>query len=426
MHCVDAELVFQFNRPMLDLGPYNAHGPFLNEGVELARLAFVEDTEYPRVHGGLLRSTRQRIAAAAGRSQCVVAHPADLAVPDRTSSWELLCACCDETDALMEPRRSNLLWLLYRLTFFELAVSFAKQLLPSAGKAERPFLLCIIGLCNYAMSVDGSAHLDTAPFADAYAEATPGSWASVEASYFLSQTNARTVGDVNSLQHWLSRHRQAVETAEVDEHDRAKLWSRYYRIHALLPQLEGRHEEMVQDMDLAEHWLAEMSSATMPHRAELRALRYACNESRIKEALVTGDVALAEERARRAIAFEPNDGRLFLHLGQVLIETGDIAAAVHAYSTAALLTPWGAEVALFMMGQCYEAMEEYWPALHCYRSSATIDPLSVSARDAAIRLAAALGMDEEGAAAPSKDSAGPGVDGPRAAKHQRYAGALGE
>lgn len=426
MLVADAELIRLLNHPIVDLGPYHAHGPFLNEGVEIARRALVDDADYARVHGGLLASTRARIAAAARCDDHVAGHPSSVLAQRRNPSWDLMCRYCEDFDAVDVIKRSNLLWLLYRLAFFGVAIALSERWLSWASKDERPYILCIVGLCRYSLSVDGGADLDTSPFAGAYAEAVPGSWASIEASYFLGQINARTAGEVQPLAFWLSRHKQAIEAADLDDHALAKLWSRYFRLHALLPQFEGRPDAMVRDMDEAEHWLGRMGQATIEQRAEYRALRYACYESRIKEALVTGDLALAEARARRAIACEPGDGRLFLHLGQVLIEKEDFSEAAHAYGKSILLTPWGAEVGLFMMGQCYEAMEEHWPALHCYRGSLIADPLSVSAREAAVRLAGRLGVPGGESSEPAVMQVPAGVLDHMAAKpHQRYAGMLG-
>lgn len=191
--------------------------------------------------------------------------------------------------------------------------------------------------------------------------------------------------------------KKSIAAADVDRHETAKLLSRYFRIRAILPQLQGRIEEMVQDMEQSEYWLGQMLQTSVEQRAEYRALRYACYESRVKEAMVAGDFELAEKRARRAIACEPGDGRLFMHLGQIFVEKEDYLNASDAYCKSILLNPIGAEVGLFMMGQCYEAMGEYWPAFRCYRHSLLVDPLSVSAREGALRLAKRLRvpMDED-------------------------------
>lgn len=394
MYIFDKEMAFYTNRPMVDLGPYCSHGLFINQGIDLARGSLVENHMSARIDGGLLGSTRARIGQASGRIEYLVYNPSEVAPDVRNESWTILCEYCENIEKLDNKSSTDLLWLLYKMAFHKFVLHIGERLLGLNSCTGRHEAHCIMGLSSYALSVDGCHSLDMSYFEKAYGEGRMGSWSSIESSYFYGQINARTVGNTEALSFWLSKHKKEIEAADVDPHGLARLWSRYFRIHAILPQLEGRLEEMVSDMEQAEYWLTQMKQESAVQRAEYRALSYACSESRIKEALVLGDFDLAETRAQRAISSEPSDGRLFMHLGQVLIEKECYSFAIDAYKKALLLSPTGAEVAWFMIGQCYESMGELWPALHCYRQALLIDSLAISAREGALRLAEALNLSE--------------------------------
>ncbi len=230
MYAPDIQLVYDLNRPTIDLGPYSSLGPVLNEGIELARVALVSDKDCTRVHGGLLSSSRERIALSAGQADYIVPRPSDIVDSSRNPSWRPMCECCEKFDKLDPRKKINLLWLLYRLAFHHFVIELSERWLGSSTSIHRPTILCMKGLSNYTLSLDGRAELDISPFAAAHSESEQGSWASIEASYSMSQINARTKGDVESLSHWLTRQKESIAAADVDRHETAKLLSRYFRI----------------------------------------------------------------------------------------------------------------------------------------------------------------------------------------------------
>src|SRR4029450_12201460 len=99
--------------------------------------------------------------------------------------------------------------------------------------------------------------------------------------------------DRERLERWLAEQRRQIDYAEVDDHTRCKLWSRYHRIHAFVPQFNRDLAGIAADMDLAETWAERMRRDTPETRAEWSLLILGINESRTKEALLLGKLDVA-------------------------------------------------------------------------------------------------------------------------------------
>ena len=76
--------------------------------------------------------------------------------------------------------------------------------------------------------------------------------------------------------------------------------------------------------------------------------------------------------------------------GVRLLENGKIEEAQEEYLTAAELGPPGSEIALFMAGQCYQALGNNKAALRCFKRSLHYDPMGISALEALGSLDTAL------------------------------------
>lgn len=111
---------------------------------------------------------------------------------------------------------------------------------------------------------------------------------------------------------------------------------------------------------------------------------YPVFESRTKEAISLDDYSLAELRGRQFIEMCPTDSRARLNLGQVLLAQQKIEEALKHYRTACLLGPPGSEVAWFMLGQCYEALDQIDDAYRAYAMSLHFDPDGIFSREALI------------------------------------------
>lgn len=370
------------HRPFLDLGPpaVPLQTPY-HSAVVYAYRSVSEQRPFPRLHGRINSSTRESMVREAGLTDYQVDNPLDVPKPLRSPQWSLLCDCLEGWHDLDCSRQLDVLWLLNRLGLFSAVL--ARALVPCAANSpiDEPSAghLLVRGIANVAMHVDGAADLNTRELEWAAAHAPLGGWAAIEATYVLAQASFRYRGDVNQGELWLARHKLAIEQADVDRHTSCMLWSRYHRVYAFLPQLQKDFVGMSAQMDSAAEWAEQMDRATPERLAEWHVLTYGCLESRVKEALLLGDLGLAEERAQALVAHTPLDPRAWLELGQVLVESDKVEEALRAYQAAARFGPPGTEVAMFMAGQCHEAQGDLEAAADAFIAAIAIDPQAVSA-----------------------------------------------
>lgn len=386
------DFVLWFNRVFLDLGPFEASGNYLNRGVEFARRNAIHGERLPRLHGAVPASLRTAITAHPRLRPYRITRPSDLPEHLRTDDWSTLCDLTAHTDHLDPPRLLDLAWLLQRLAFHQLIVS--DGIATALGKLSGAYWAegqTITGASAYMLHIDGQAAWDISSLIAGFEASEPGDWTSVESSYLVARALAKNRPALPNLESWLDRHLHSIEARSRSDHETSMLMSRYYRVHAFLPQLMGDLPGMVSDMDAAERWAAAMTRDEAGAEGEWEVVTAACNESRIKEALVLGDFALAEQRARKAIAHVPDDPRPRMHLGQALVESGRLREAAGSYWAATRHGPPGNEIALFMAGQCHEAIGDLDLAAVAYQSALDIDPLAISALEGLTEVGRKLG-----------------------------------
>lgn len=421
------DFVLWFNRVFIDLGPFEASGNYLNRGVDFARRNAFHGERLPRLHGAVPESLRIALTAHTRLRPYRVDTPLDLPAELRTEDWSMLCDLTQRAESLEPRRRLDLAWLLHRLAFHRMVVSteFAGALRRMTGPhwAEGQ---TIIGASAYMLHVDGQANWDISSLVAAFEASSPGDWASVESSYLIARALAKNRPSLPELEGWLGRHLRSIEARNRSDHENCMLMSRFNRVHAFHPQLRGDLPAMVADMDSAERLAATMSRDETASAGEWEVVTAACNESRIKEALVLGDFTLAEERARKAIAHIPDDPRPRMHLGQALVELGRLQEAAGSYWAATRHGPPGNEIALYMAGQCHEAIGDLDLAAAAYQSAVDIDPLAISALEALTAVCRKLGaatltrfLEER------RQDELPGTASEGPLPYQRYAGQLG-
>jgi len=389
---VRASLTSWLYRPYIDLTPTGPDGNPQTVGLLFALAAVERDANYPRLHGLYPASFREAILRQARFPEYQLHDPLDLPEELWTSQWETLCAKLQEFDALAPEQRLRVLWLLHRMHLHHAILRYAPAVEPDELKfSESAAAMTFIrGTARLALHYDGESDLDTSDLELVAEYAPPGQWSVVEATYYLSAVTAKKKGNVEEVRHWTDLHRRQIEATAADEHTSAKLWSRYHRVRAFVPQLAGDRAGMTAEMDRAEEWAEAMSRETWRQEAEANVLSCALWESRTKEALVLGDLELAEERVRRCIAFAPLDPQPRLDLGQVLVERGEYEKAADAYRVAAHYGPPATEVALFMLGQCLEKLGNLHAARDAYLSALELDPLGVASLEQLVSVAKTL------------------------------------
>ncbi|MFI1164515.1 hypothetical protein ACH4UM_13030 [Streptomyces sp. NPDC020801] len=370
-------------RPYLDLGEREADGNYHTLGLELASKALCEGrNDYARVHVALYPSARRLLVTRVGHPRHLAEDPTDLPAELRTAAWQSLCDHLDAFDDLDGNARLRVLWLLHQLCLSSaILVHDQRDYTRGAAKLsdEDAALLHMRGFTKVHLFRDGAIPLDLTDLQRIEDLARPGSWAHVEATYVLAQTALKSLNDLAKFSGHLDRHRRSIDAAQGGDHERNKLLSRYHRIFAMGPQLTGDLTEMSREMDLAQRHCDLMLRDDENTTAEWQILQAGILESRIKERLVWGDLDGADRYARTLVSRYPSDPRARLELGQVLVEKGELDGAVDAYRWASIVGPHVAQIAEFMMGQCFEHMGRAGDARASYLRSLETDPLAISA-----------------------------------------------
>jgi tetratricopeptide (TPR) repeat protein len=415
-------------RPYIDLTPNAPDGNPQTAGLLFALRSVEREADFARIHGLYPPSFREAVLRQARFTEYQVRDPVDLPEELRSTQWETFTANLEEFDALPPAQRVRVLWLLHRLQLHYAILRYAPVLEPDQlGSAEAAATAFIRGTARLALHYDGESDLDTSDLELVAEHAPAGDWAAIEATYYLSAVTAKKKGDAAGVRHWTDLHRVQIEASETDEHTNAKLWSRYHRVRAFVPQLDGDRAGMTAEMDRAQEWAQQTSRDTAERATEANVLAYALWESRTKEALLLGDLDLAEERVRRCITFAPLDPHAWLDLGQVLVERGEVGGAADAYRAAARFGPPATEAALFMLGQCLERLGDLEAARDAYLLALDLDPLGVSSLEQLVGIAETSnnGDDVVSAWASSRLEALGTAEEQELRPYQQYEGTLG-
>jgi tetratricopeptide (TPR) repeat protein len=208
----------------------------------------------------------------------------------------------------------------------------------------------------------------------------------IEATYFLAAAEAKgTSPDLGDLGYWVSEHHKQISAADAEPHDRAKWWSRYYRVQAFIPQFEKDKKGVTFALNRAQMFADEMRDGV-----EKQTLQMALAETRTEEALMLGDTALALERANRYVELNPLNPEAYLKLGKVLATGAEHASAAKAYLKAAQYCPPKTEIVKFSLGYCYEQLGMLTEAQDAYLDALNSDPEGYSSLEQLIEVAGRL------------------------------------
>lgn len=423
------------HRPLIDLGSTGATGNPHVAGTTYAYRAMAERKAYPRLHGLLNPSVRKAIVQEARLPRYGVDDPLDLEDDLRTHEWSELCLHLQNFSHIEVEAQLRVVWLLHRICLHGAILKYVPAISENDVRRSEPKagLAFMRGLAKLAFCNDGQCDLDTTDLEQVARSAPAGGWARIEAAYFLAVAAAKLRHDPERLRYWLAEQHRQIGCAEADEHTRCKLLSRYHRVRAFLPQFGRDWAGMTADMDLAEAWAGRMRRDTPETLAEWTTLAGAIKETRTKEALVLGDLDLAEERAKQSVVHAPSDARTHLELGQVLVERNKIEEALAAYRSAAWFGPPGTEIAWFMVGQCHEALGEPELACSAFLASVELDPMAISAAERLAELAPRIGSSDLSLWAKTKathlaalQACRKGEEASSLRPYQQYEGVLGQ
>ncbi len=383
------------NRGWIDLAPPPEPGSIIPWGIELAWRSFAGDEPLPRFNSLVPTVHRARIALAAASADVVVARAAPDEVPaDRRSErWATLCDAVARHATMPLDARERLAWLLHRLCFHGLVDTMARQPAPDGHADTRAALLVTNALASASLALHDGENAFARLFAALLPSLPEGSPAAATASYHLLLCHAKFRPDAALAAGAVRTHHRLVEraAARLPEFEAGQLLSRFHRVRAFLPMLNGDLRGMVDDMDRAEALARGLAPATEAERHVAAEILWPVLESRVREAQVLGDPVLVERRARLLVAAAPLDARAWLHLGESLLGLERYADAARVYREAHRLGPPASEIALFNLGQCHEMLDEAEPAMDAYAELLQLDPWAISAAERIAAIAAERG-----------------------------------
>lgn len=386
-------------RPYFDLSDAAPGVPYHVKGVEFGTKAVLEDRPYPRIQSALNPSFRGLLCAASSQPAYDTENPLDIDPSIRSPRWGAMCEMVRHFADLPIRQQVRLSWLLGKLCFQQFLLTLIAPLdaITVASSPDAASLGYLRALARYRLWLDGEpAYQDyTIDEFRVIAENAPPGIAKIDAHYHMAAQSVKHANAADAVEFWQIRHMNAIEATkpELDDVTANIVMSRYYRVAGFLPQMRRDKAGVVRDMQLAEDFAMAVPRTDAISAAAADEILYPVLESRTKEALWMGDIDSADERTVRLLALSPCDPRAWLHRAQVLMAREDLEGALGAYRNSARYAPPGGEVALFMAGQCLEALDEPQLACDSYLAALSIDPLGISAVERIVALAPSLGSD---------------------------------
>jgi len=382
------------HEPYLNLGTANDAAPFHVIGLSWAAENALDAKDHGFIQASVNASFREELATgslSAYRIERMDDLPSDL----QSERWAELSQRIADPTRLSSGDLHRCLLVVSRLGLHQQAVTILNSFRgPAIDDPMGPELEYLRAWCNLRLSLDDEDHpSDRESFARIAIE-SPKSIAKLDSTYQMVMQLAKFDRDLDGASLWQERHRLLLDQLkdDLDFPAWSRYMSRFHRVGAFLPQLQGDAEGVAEEMSAA----AECAQAarTDDNEAALLAdeMLYPCIESRMQEAKWLGDHELALSRANDYVAMRRTDPRGWMHLGDALAELEQFEDAAEAYAGAALYAPPGRSIALFMRGQCLEICGDDNAALESYCESIEHDPLATSALEAAEKLARTTGQ----------------------------------
>lgn len=382
-------------RPYLDLEPAVPMAPYHLAGIDLSFRSLVEDRRYPHIQACFNPSFRKVLIRDTGLSGYDVNSPLELPQALQSERWNMLCEAIRGFDVLPLTSQVRLSWTLSKMCFQQVAVELIP---PSCNENisksdDHAGLAFVRAYSRYRMNVDNAnSPYSISEITRIATEAPPGINC-IDANYQVVVQHVKHFANLAAVEHWQERHREAIDRSRalLDDFTYGFVMSRYYRVGGFIPQMQRRAQDLVAQMDLAEEYALALPKPNDIYRTASGEVLYPVLESRTKEALWLGDTELALGRIRRAVDLAPHDSRVWLQLGEVHLERDEPELALAAYLRAARFAPPGREVAWFMAGQCFEALDDLESACDAYLAALEADPMGISAAEQLEVVASQLG-----------------------------------
>src|SRR5258708_2856642 len=306
---------------------------------------------------------RQELALLAIGDHVAVKDPREVPKEARANRWNQPFELFDHYGKLAIRGRANVHWLLISLSFSSLVGDLASTEsvhLDVRNETDCRYLFSV-ATARYIQHFEVDGSYEVKEFEFLATGAPKGSSVRFNSRLHMVVQNARHIGNAKAVRHWADECESEVHDviSQARDFDKHLLFSRMYRGTSFAPFLEGGKQETVDVMEQAE-WHAQRALECCESLDD----EIVCKEnwipllqSRSKEAIWLGDLALAESRLQRAANVDPLDAMRWCELGDVRIKRGAISAALEAFLKAAALCPPGSAYCWLMIGSCYEGAE---------------------------------------------------------------------
>lgn len=382
--------VYWLHRPFFDLtpadeGPLSAHGPLVAlQDMDGSVGLGMQHCYGERFRVSLLRESG--LGGYAGR------HPAETADHLRTPPWRLLCEWVQEFPSLGVAHQVRVLRLLVALSFHRLVLQLCP---PCPGEDEETATRALMrAFAEYTLKTEAGIRERPRALEEVARAAPARSMVRHSAAMILLTDAAKVRRDLEQATYYRAQAAESLggEPLDADGFRNALLVSRFYRGASFVPYLAGDTGQVEAEMDIAEDVIRHARPAGPVEAVLARESLFFVTESRMREAQWRKDHRLAQARARDLTVLDPWNAKAHIEYGEVLFTTGNVEAAAVEFQQAARLAPPGRCVALFLLGQCREALGDPQKACDAYLRSLQVDPLGVSTTMGVVRTAAAAGL----------------------------------
>ncbi|MFB5269526.1 tetratricopeptide repeat protein [Paenibacillus enshidis] len=378
-------------RPFLNLDPIMG-GSILTEGV-ISAYDQVIHPEYQSIplQTNPVTNIRNLISVNCGLPRFICNHPKQLPVDLQTPQWRNLVNWLEKWSSLDNETKHRVVTLLNRMGLYQTTVQLIEpitkeEIATDLSKAE---LAARLDLAKNKLVSPKDRCLETLKL---LALSAPAVHLRVRAAGSLIVHYSKTAKNFAEIQYWADIATEQFKLLPIDNDPIALIQaSMYFRAIAFIPYLQKNHVLLNDYMNKAEEYAKAFPKDDSYISFVSRENWHPLLETGIKCAFWTGDVDKAIEKAKLLVAHDPMDPKVHMHLGDSYRQIGLIDKAMEAYMEAARIGFPYKSYALFMVGVCYEQLEDMEEACNWYLQSSITDPSNFTAIEHLHKAATSIG-----------------------------------
>lgn len=366
-------------KPFLNLSPITG-GSILSEGVMSAydQMSNLNLKPIP-LQTNPKANFRNHLSASCGLPQFICEHPKQLPDNLQTPQWKSLIIILDDWNSLSDEIKHRVVTLLNRMGLYHITVQLVKpftkeEIASNLFKAE---LAARVDLAKNMLITPKKRCLKTLKL---LALSAPAVHLRLRAAGSLIVHYSKTEKKLVEALYWANIASEQFRLLPIDNDPIALIQaSMYFRAIAFIPYLQKNHLLLDDYMNQAEKYAEAFPEDNSYISFVSRENWHPLLETGIKCAFWIGDVDKAIEKAKMLVAHDPMDPKVHMHLGDAYRKIGLIDKALENYKEAARIGFPYKSYALFMVGLCYENLEDMHEACNWYLQSLKSDPSNFTA-----------------------------------------------